>query len=177
MTTTTRLNDVDIHAVGSLIDTCSANPEQAETTWSSTTRWTGGFRSESHSRDFNPSPSDEPSALGGTNTAPNPVEQLLGALGNCLTVGYLANATAAGIEIDELEIQVSGDLDLQTFLGLTEGHAGFSNITASVRLVPTDPDADIEGIHRKVVSTSPVGHTLTAPIPLKVSLATAKSGV
>ena len=50
------------------------------------------------------------------NSGPNPVEQVLAALGNCLAVGYAANATAAGIEIRGMTIKVEGDLDLHTFL-------------------------------------------------------------
>ena len=50
---------------------------------------------------------------------------MLGALGNCLAVGYAANASAAGVEINDLKIEVSGDLDLHTFLGLKPGHAGY----------------------------------------------------
>ncbi len=45
-------------------------------------------------------------------------EQLLGALGNCLAVGYAANATGAGITINDLSVDLQGDLDLHTFLGL-----------------------------------------------------------
>jgi len=58
-------------------------------------------------------------------TAPNPVEQLLGALGNCLAVGYATNASAAGIEIDELNIKLEGDLDVQAFLGLCSDNADY----------------------------------------------------
>ena len=64
----------------------------------------GAFRSEASVRGFAPIASDEPAALGGTDSAPNPVEQLLAAFGNCLAVGYAANASVAGIEIRELRM-------------------------------------------------------------------------
>lgn len=83
------------------------------------------------SGDFDPIPSDEPAGLGGSDTAPNPVEQVLGALGNCLAVGYAANATAAGVEIDYLKIELSGGLDLQSFLGLKPGHAGYGGLSVT----------------------------------------------
>lgn len=50
------------------------------------------------SGDFDPIPSDEPAGLGGSDTAPNPVEQVLGALGKCLAVGYAANAPPPATE-------------------------------------------------------------------------------
>ena len=123
-------------------------------------------------RDFEPSPSDEPSALGGTDTAPNPVEQLLSALGNCLVVGYAANATAAGIEIEDLTIDVEGDLDLHTFLGLNaEGNAGYDAIRVNVQLKSDATPEQLAEIHEKVVGTSPVGHTLGRSVPVTIDLA------
>ncbi|MBB6570266.1 OsmC family protein [Kribbella sandramycini] len=114
-------------------------------------------------------PSDEPAALGGGDQAPNPVEQLLGALGNCLAVGYAANATVAGIAIDELTIGLKGDVDLHVFLGLAEGHAGFDSITATVHLKSAAPADQLAALHERVQAFSPVGHTLTSPIPVAIT--------
>lgn len=169
--TTTRLNDVDIEAVGQLTRAIKDDPDRAATTWKATVEWGGGFRSAASVREFEPIPSDEPAGLGGTDTAPNPVEQLLAALGNCLAVGYAANLTAAGIRIRDLRIDLEGDLDLHTFLGLKPGNAGYSQIRATVHL---DADAEPEKlaeIHEKVVATSPVGHTLSRPVPVQIELA------
>jgi uncharacterized OsmC-like protein len=54
--------------------------------------------------------SDEPTTLGGTGTAPNPVEILLSALGQCLSVGYAAAASVHGVEIKDLKIELEGGL-------------------------------------------------------------------
>ena len=170
-TTINTLNEVNIAAVGDLVTAIQAEPTAADTVWKSTVDWKGGFQSESRSRDFAPVPSDEPVALGGEDTAPNPVEQVLGAFGNCLAVGYAANATAAGIELKSLRIELEGDLDLHAFLGLRDGHAGFDSFKASVSIESDAPAEEIERLHQKVVSTSPVGHTLQQAIPLTVGLA------
>lgn len=171
MTTTIgNLNSVNIAAVGDLVAAIQEEPKAADTIWSATVDWKGGFRSEARSRDFAPVPSDEPLGLGGEDTAPNPVEQVLGAFGNCLAVGYAANATVVGIELKSLRIDLEGDLDLHAFLGLREGHAGFESISATVS-IETDASAEaIEALHQKVVTTSPVGHTLKQAIPLTVEL-------
>lgn len=171
MTTTRTINDVDIETVAALTSACAADADKAATSWKADVTWTGGFRSESRVREFDPVPSDEPPALGGTNQAPNPVEQLLAALGNCLAVGVAANATGRGIAIERLSIAVEGDLDLSTFLGLTDGHAGFETIEARVD-IQTDADpAEVEDLIRQVAATSPVGHTLSRPIPVAVTTA------
>ncbi|MFP3916145.1 MAG: OsmC family protein [Actinomycetota bacterium] len=169
MTTTRTLNNVDIETVAALTAACADDPEKAATTWKAAVDWNGGFRSEARVREFDPLPSDEPAGLGGTDQAPNPVEQLLAALGNCLAVGVAANATGRGISVDRLSIEVEGDLDLSAFLGLKEGHAGFESIRARIDIeADTDPRA-IEDLVRAVVATSPVGHTLTRQIPVEVT--------
>jgi uncharacterized OsmC-like protein len=169
--TTTALNDVDIAAVGGLISAIQDDPAKADTTWAARVTWLGGFRTTAKVRGFDPIASDEPAGLGGTDTAPNPVEQVLAALGNCLAVGYAANATARGITLDSLSIDVSGPVDLHTFLGLREGHAGFSEIEAVVRLESPAQADDIAALHAHVLGTSPVGHTLQAALPVRISLA------
>lgn len=169
-TTTSRLNQVDIETVGALIGAIQEEKEKAQTVWSAEVSWTGGFRSEARVRDFDPVQSDEPTGLGGDDTAANPVEQLLGALGNCLAVGYAANATAAGIALNDVTISLEGDIDLHTFLGLADGHAGYEGIRATVNIDSDATAAQLEALHNKVVSTSPVGHTLSRPIPVSIEL-------
>ncbi|MGI9616970.1 MAG: OsmC family protein [Acidimicrobiales bacterium] len=171
MTQTTSLNDVNIDAVAGLAGKIQESPDVAETVWRATVAWEGGFRSSSSVREFGPVASDEPAALGGTDTAANPVEQLLGALGNCLAVGYAANATAAGVEIKSLTVDVEGALNLQTFLGLNaEGNAGFEGIRVEVQLDSDAGPDSIAALHETVVGTSPVGHTLERPVPLDITI-------
>ena len=162
------LNQVDLGAVGALVEKIRQRPSAAQTTWSAEVRWTGAFRSEAAVRKFAPIASDEPRGMGGTDSAPNPVEQLLAALGNCLAVGYAINASAAGITIRTLRIDVDGDLDVHALFGLADGHPGFSAIRVAVHL---DSDADEDAVaelHAKVAATSPVGQTLSQAIPVEI---------
>jgi uncharacterized OsmC-like protein len=171
LTTTTVLNDVDLDAVAALTRAVASDPSAGATTWRADVTWQGGFRSSARIRGFADLPSDEPGALGGTDTAPNPVEQVLAALGHCLAVGYAANATARGIAITDLRVQVAGTLDLHAFLGLRPGHAGFDGITATVHLAADAPAEQLEELHRAVTATSPVGHTLQSAIGTTIALA------
>lgn len=165
------LNDVNLGAVGSLVSRIQSEPAAAATVWEADVTWQGAFRSEARIRDFAPMPSDEPVGLGGSDTAPNPVEQLLAALGNCLAVGYAANATVAGIKIDDLRINLKGDLDLRTFLGLAQANAGYEGIEVSVNLTSDATAEQLAELHERVVGTSPVGHTLSRAVPLHIELA------
>ena len=165
-----RLNDVDIDSVASLARKIQEEPDVANTKWNAQVKWKGGFRSEATIRDFGPLASDEPPALGGSDTGPNPVEQILAALGNCLAVGYAANATVAGIEIRDLSIELEGDIDLHSFLGLADGNAGYSGISVKVNIDSDATKSDLEALHKKVTSTSPVGHSLSRAVPVKFEL-------
>lgn len=163
--------EFDLEAVAALVAGIQSQPEKAKTSWRADVRWTGGLRSEARVRNFAPLPSDEPPALGGSNTAPNPVEQLLAALGNCLAVGYVANAKLLGIPVESLRVRLEGDIDLRTFLGLTPGgHAGYEAIRVVVELKSTAPREQVQALHERVVGSSPVGHSLSRAVPLQIEL-------
>lgn len=166
-----RLNDVNIEAVGALAQAIQAEPAKGDTTWKASVKWDGGFRTTTKIREFASFATDEPEALGGTDAAPNPVEQLIGALGACLAIGYAANASATGIRIDDLRIDVEGELNLETFLGIRPGNAGYETLRATVHIATDATDDAVAELHNKVVATSPVGHTVSRTVPLTVELA------
>lgn len=61
---------------------------------------------------------DEPTQLLGVNCAPNPAEYMLGGLAGCMAVTFMAGATAMNINIDQLKLEIDGELDLKGFLGI-----------------------------------------------------------
>ncbi len=97
---------------------------------------------------------DEPDILAGTDLGANPVEHLLNALAACLTSSMVYHAATRGIEIEELESRLEGELDLQGFMGLApDVRKGYENIRVTFR-VKTDP-ANIETL-REFAGFSPV---------------------
>lgn len=169
MSTLATINGVDTTSVVALRSKLE-EPGQGDTLWKAEIIWQDGFRNQIRIRDFPTSYADEPELLGGTNTAPNPVEQLLGALGSCLAIGYTANASLRGIQIQELRIELEGHIDLPVFLGLREGHAGYPDIAISVYLKTDAPKETVEELHEQVLRTSPVGQTIEKAIPLHTRL-------
>lgn len=82
---------------------------------------------------------DEPPMLAGGDTSPNPTEHLLNALASCVTTSMIAHAAVRGIQIDALESEVEGDVDLRGFLGIdSKVPKGFTNIRMRFK-VRTDP--------------------------------------
>ncbi len=71
---------------------------------------------------------DEPPALGGGGTAPNPVEYALASLGSCQAITYRFWAEHLGISLDTLTVTVEGDLDIRNFFGFDDSvRPGFSS--------------------------------------------------
>ena len=163
-------NGVNANAIGSFSEYLQEAAPEEGTPFSASVHCVGGFRNEIRVRDLAPTYADEPEVLGGTNTAANPVEQVLGALGSCLSIGYTAGAVARGITINDLRIELIGNVDLPVFFGLKAGHAGYERITAKVHLKSDASADDIAALHADVFRTSPVGNTLEKPADLTVEI-------
>ncbi|MFQ5857683.1 MAG: OsmC family protein [Anaerolineae bacterium] len=172
MTTTITLG-FDKDQLQGLIETIRENSEVGKTVWKAQTRWQGGFRSQAEIRDHTV-PMDEPTPLGGSDTAPNMVEAVLGAYGCCLTTGYVANAALRSIELEDVQIELEGDLDLRGFLGLSdpdEVWPGYTQIRTKVHLkAPKATPEQLQELHEAVVRTSPVGSILERPVQVSTEL-------
>ena len=70
---------------------------------------------------------DEPGDLTATDVAASAHEQLLSAIGSCMTVGFVVNATKQGVRIHDLEIAVEGYFDnIRKWAGVEdEGNPGY----------------------------------------------------
>jgi uncharacterized OsmC-like protein len=116
---------------------------------------------------------DEPPVLLGQNSAPNAVEAVLHALASCIAVGYVYNAAAQGIQIEKLEADLEGELDLHAFLGLSdEVRPGYENITVTYRVKADAPREKLEELCDYVQRTSPVLDIVRNPVPVSIELST-----
>jgi len=148
----------------------SANPEKAKATFQSTSRLTEGFRSEVSIRQHKLA-ADEPPALGGADSAPTPVELILAALGTCQEITYRAYATAMGIPLDSVSVQLTGDLDLRGFFAVDDAvRAGYQNIRGTVRLESSASEAELQKLRAAVDAHCPVLDILTNKVPVSLSL-------
>jgi uncharacterized OsmC-like protein len=85
---------------------------------------------------------NEPETLGGTDEGPNPVTYILAGLAGCLNVVGHMVAKELGFTIDKLKIEVTGNINPDRLLGVSNAErAGFKKI--DLKLIP-ETDASIE---------------------------------
>lgn len=167
---TNTVNGIDM---GILLDTVQAiksEPELGHCKFRASNSWNGGSKNSTtigdfyaagqeneHKRDY-VYLADEPTIIAGYDDAANPVEYLLHALAACVTTSMVAHAAVRGINIDELESSLEGDLDMNGFLGLDpDVPKGYTNIRVKFRVKGDASTAEV----RELAEFSPVYNTIT----------------
>ena len=110
---------------------------------------------------------DEPAILAGHDEGANPVEHLLNALAGCVTTSMVAHAAVRGIEIQELESELEGDIDLRGFLGLADVPKGYTAIRVKFK-VKTDAK-NLETL-KSLASFSPVYNSLINGVKVDIQV-------
>ena len=142
------LAPIDKNGLEQLIANGKANPKVIKTLKCKTVA-EGKFRHANYIRNLAPYIVDEPPGLLGDDTAPNPSEASLAALGSCLAVGLHANAVHRGWTVNKLELELEGDLNITAVWGtgdVSEKPVGFTDVRVKV-------DMECEGIPQEPRST------------------------
>ena len=116
---------------------------------------------------------DEPPALGGANTAPNPVEYYLAALISCQVVTYRFWADRLDMVVDDISAHAEGDLDVRGFFGFDDGvRAGFSAVRVNIRVTGPETRERYEELQAAVDAHCPVLDLTANPTPVSTTLHT-----
>jgi uncharacterized OsmC-like protein len=168
--TASLVNGLDLDILHETIKAVKQNPELGKCRFRAINKWIEGDHNRTtisdyfaageertHKRSYEVD-ADEPSMLAGGDEAPNPTEHLLSALAGCMTTSLVVHAAARGIQIEELESEVEGDIDLRGFLGLSDDTPkGYTNIRMKLRV-----KADVDNLERikRLAEYSPTFNTL-----------------
>jgi uncharacterized OsmC-like protein len=179
-TAPTYVNGVNLDTLKGTVNAIQEDPGLGVCHFRATNQWVDGAHNRStvtgfygarqeiaHKQTFQ-MVADEPAILAGNDDGANPVEHLLHALASCITTSMVAHAAVRGIDIQEMESELEGDIDLNGFIGLnSETPKGFTRIRANYRVKAAAED--IETI-KSLVSFSPVMNTLVSGVPVEVSV-------
>lgn len=130
------------------------------------------FRHLNFVRNLPPHIVDEPPALLGDDTAPNPSEALLAALGTCVAVGLQANAVARGFGVRHIGVELEADINITSVWGtgdLNPKPVGFEAIRLRVELdLDGATEAEKQELIRHAAHWSPVLNTIRNPVDVSV---------
>lgn len=182
--TTTERNGVNVDQLVGTINAIKAQPEIAKFRFRAHSTWKGGGRTDTSIQGFYGAlqedtsrndpfvlVGDEPPVLLGANAGPNAPEVLLHALASCLSVGFIYNAAARGIEVRSLDFDLEGDLDLLGFLGLSDTvRPGYNGVRVRYRVDADASREELEALCDYVQGTSPLLDIIRNPVPVSIEL-------
>lgn len=148
--------NLDLGAFDATRDAVAADPAAGKGGFTTVTTWDDGARARTTARSF-AIDTDEPSPLGGTDQAVDPMELLLASLGTCLTIGWVTQARRRGVDFRDLRIEVDGDYDLRGYLGIDESvRPGYTAIRYRVKVDSDAAPETLDEIRLSAERTSPM---------------------
>jgi uncharacterized OsmC-like protein len=183
-TSTTTLNGVNVDQLVETINIVKSQPEVAKFKFRAKNEWTEGAHSRTTIQSFYGAgeedtsrsepfvmEGDEPPILLGENRAPNAVESVLHALASCISVGFIYNAAAQNIKVDDLSMDLEGDIDLHAFLGLSDTkRPGYENIRLTYKVKADASEQQLKDLCDHVQKTSPVLDVIKNPVPVSIKM-------
>lgn len=177
--TTGLVNGIDTERLQATIEEVARNPKAGKARFNVRTGWRGGTRTETrvsfyemggvrHERDFTIRTDEPPELLGASRDA-NPQEVLMAGMNACMMVGCATAAAMMGVQMESIEIETDGTLDLRGFLGIDESvPPGYPKLSCTFRLKGNGTTEQMEKIVEIVRRTSPNYWNITRAIPVEV---------
>ena len=112
---------------------------------------------------------DEPTSVGGTGTAPNPVQLSLAALGSCQAITYRYWAEELGLRLDAVTVNLEADFDTGAFFGFPGalGTPAPSGVHCAVTLEGPEPPERYKELVAAVDEHCPVLDLFTRSVPVE----------
>jgi len=174
------LNGWNLDQFNATVENVKKTPQAGVLTWRSRVAWDSGFGGDAHTREIEQLGhvmrrrftvrSDHPPELLGDNTGPTAVEILLSGLGACIMGTYAAHATARGLRLDDLEVELEGTIDLNGFLQLAPTPPGLQDVRAVVRVASDASDAELQELLEVTKRASPVYDSISNPVQIASSV-------
>jgi len=121
-----------------------------------------GTRTKIQVRDFAPVYTDEPASLGGTNSAPSPLETVLVALVGCDGVIINGVATAMKFAYAGVDFACESQIDVRGPKGVPGIRPYFETAKLDITVYSDEPDARFQQLRKNVEFRCPVMNLLNA---------------
>ena len=175
------INGIDTGQLFDTIDALTADPSKAGCRFYATTEWREGTVSDCHVSRYTLSGNDipqdytirvdEPSALLGRDSAPNPQMVLFAAINACVLNTMIVNAAARGIRIESVQLDLEGELDLRGFLGIDQTvNPGYDELTIRCRVKGDGTREQLQACLDAGTRYSPNFQSLSKPVKVRYEL-------
>ena len=176
-------NGVDTPTLFATINAVRGQPELARFQFRATNRWVKGTHSRSRIEGFSGAggehlhtgefqyDADHPAVLVGSDQGPTPVEFLLHALGACLMAGVANIAAARGVNLQEVQATIEGDIDLRGILGISdEVRNGYQGIRVTFDIKGDAPPEKLREVIEQSRARSAVFDVITRGVPVELAI-------
>ncbi len=138
--------------------------------WKARARSTGKLKSTVYCRNFSIEVG-QPASFETTDKHPCAIEYLLAALVGDLTTGFATECSRSRIEVDDIEMTVSGKLyNVLAHLGLEEGDPSVSSIEMKCFVSSFADEGKVREAWGRTVQRSPLASTLKKAVDIKYKL-------
>jgi uncharacterized OsmC-like protein len=117
---------------------------------------------------------DEPASVGGTGSAPNPVQMALASLASCQAITYRYWAEVLELRLDGVTVTVEADFDMGAFFGFPgAGKPAPFGVRCFVVLDGPEPAARYDELVAAVDEHCPLLDLFSRPVPVERDVRTA----
>lgn len=175
------MNGINIPNLKKTVAELQKNPTLAFCEFRLHNQWVDGDQNRSQTKDFYAAGNEqqhkqnfhfqagEPELLEGKDEGANPVEYLLSALSGCMTTTIAYYAALNGYEIQKMESDYKGELDLRGLLNLDKDvRPGYQKIHVHFKI---KTDAPVEELN-EYYKFSPVYDVVSKSVPVEVKIDT-----
>jgi len=106
---------------------------------------------------------DEPTSMGGDNSAPGPYIFGFSAIASCFAMTFRMMAIRAGVTIKSMSVDVEGDYDDRAFFDLADERTGYQAIRLNIDVKSDADTAKIEALVAEARRKSPWLNTFAHP--------------
>lgn len=167
------VNGVNTKNLRAFMDQLQKEPKAGQVTFFSDTKWQGGMKSmttvssymvdgvmKGKNRKYTML-GDEMTELGGSDTAPGAVEELMYAVGTCIVAAANANAALLGVKLSKIEVFLKSNIDLHGLFALDPKVApGILNFETTIKIAGNATSDTLKEIAMKGYTLSPVSDTV-----------------
>ena len=138
--------------------------------WRLRARATGHLKSTVYARNFS-FEVGQTASFEEKDSHPCALEYLFGALAGALTTGFASECARAGLEVDDIEISLSGSLNnILAHMGLEEGDPSVKTVELKCFASTFDDEEKVKEAWQRTVDRSPLAATLQKAVELQLKL-------